>query len=63
MGQLMKAVGTGDEPEISAKDNLRTMALIEAAYRAADRHSAVELAEELQVAAQVPGAEALRETS
>jgi len=45
MGQLMKAVETGDEPEISAKDNLRTMALIEAAYRAADRHSAVEVAE------------------
>ncbi len=45
MGQLMKALETGDEPEISPVDNLRTMALIEAAYRAADRHSAVELAE------------------
>lgn len=45
MGQLMKALETGEEPEISPVDNLRTMALIEAAYRAADRHSAVELAE------------------
>lgn len=45
MGQLMRAVETGQEPEISPSDNLRTMALIEAAYRAADRHSAVELAE------------------
>jgi predicted dehydrogenase len=45
MGQLMKALETGEEPELSPVDNLRTMALIEAAYRAADRHGAVELAE------------------
>ena len=34
MGQLMKAVERDEEPEISGRDNLRTMALVEAAYRA-----------------------------
>ena len=45
MGMLMDAISTGAEPAISGRDNLHTMALIEAAYRAADRRCAVELAE------------------
>jgi predicted dehydrogenase len=45
MGQLMKALETGSEPEISGRDNLRTMALIEAAYRAAEQRRTVELGE------------------
>ncbi len=36
MGQLMKAIETGKEPELSGKDNLKTMAWIEAAYQSAD---------------------------
>lgn len=47
MGQLMKAIETGSEPEIGGKDNLRTMALVEAAYRSAERGQAVELGEVL----------------
>jgi predicted dehydrogenase len=35
MGQLLRAVKEGTEPEISGRDNLRTMALVDAAYRAA----------------------------
>ena len=36
MGQLMKAIETGKPPELSGKDNLRTMALIEAAYKSVE---------------------------
>jgi predicted dehydrogenase len=43
MGQLMKAIETGSEPEISGADNLHTMGLIEAAYRSAAERRAVEL--------------------
>jgi predicted dehydrogenase len=35
MAQLLRAVEDGNEPEIGGRDNLRTMALVEAAYRAA----------------------------
>jgi predicted dehydrogenase len=35
MGQLMCALEEGREPEISGRDNLQTMALVEAAYRSA----------------------------
>jgi predicted dehydrogenase len=35
MGQLLEAVTTGADPEISAEDNLRTMALVDAAYESA----------------------------
>jgi predicted dehydrogenase len=35
MGQLLQAVATGTTPECSGTDNMRTMALIEAAYRSA----------------------------
>ncbi len=45
MAQLMRALETGSEPEIPGRDNLRTMALIEAAYRAADQKRTVELEE------------------
>lgn len=45
MGQLMSAIETGTEPEIGGSDNLRTMALIEAAYRSVERRATVELAE------------------
>ena len=41
MGQLMKALETGREPELTGKDNLRTMALIEAAYQSAESGQAV----------------------
>lgn len=45
MGQLMRALEQGTEPELSAHDNLRTMALIEAAYLSASEGRAVPLAE------------------
>jgi predicted dehydrogenase len=45
MAQLLVAVETGTEPEISGHDNLYTMALIEAAYCSAAEGRAVELAE------------------
>jgi predicted dehydrogenase len=44
---LMSAIENGSEPEISGRDNLHTMALIEAAYRAVERRGAVELGEVL----------------
>ena len=45
MGQLMKAIETGTEPELNGPDNLRTMALVEAAYRAAKTGQAVSVPE------------------
>jgi len=45
MGQLMKALETGEKPELSGRDNLGTMALIEAAYRSAEEARTVELSE------------------
>jgi predicted dehydrogenase len=45
MGQLMRAVDLGSEPEISGKDNLKTMAVIEAAYRSVEERRSVELTE------------------
>jgi predicted dehydrogenase len=45
MGQLMKAIETNSEPEISGHDNLHTMALVEAAYLSAAQGRAVSLAE------------------
>ena len=47
MGQLMRAIEEGTEPEISGRDNLKTMALIEAAYLSAREGRAVELRETL----------------
>ncbi|HEX7291250.1 MAG TPA: Gfo/Idh/MocA family oxidoreductase [Conexibacter sp.] len=45
MAQLLRAVEGGGEPEISGRDNLKTMALIEAAYRSAAERRTVELQE------------------
>lgn len=45
MAQLLCALETGDEPEIGGRDNLNTMALIDACYRSAEEHRAVEIAE------------------
>jgi predicted dehydrogenase len=41
MGALLRAAGTGAEVEISGRDNLGTMTLLEAAYRSASEHRAV----------------------
>jgi predicted dehydrogenase len=45
MGELMLALEEGREPTISGRDNLKTMALVEACYRSAKEHRAVEIAE------------------
>ncbi len=45
MGQLLIALETGQKPAIGGFDNLKTMALVDAAYRSAAEHRAVELAE------------------
>ena len=45
MAQLLCALEDGTEPEISGRDNLRTMALVEACYVSAREHRAVEIVE------------------
>ncbi|HSB15129.1 MAG TPA: Gfo/Idh/MocA family oxidoreductase [Bryobacteraceae bacterium] len=45
MGQLLTAIATGAEPAVTARDNLRTMALVEACYRSIDEHRPVSLKE------------------
>jgi predicted dehydrogenase len=45
MGQLMDAVSRGVDPEISGRDNLGTMSLIEACYRSLEEHRVVYLDE------------------
>lgn len=45
MAQLLCALEDGTVPEISGEDNLKTMALVDACYRSAKEHRAVELAE------------------
>jgi predicted dehydrogenase len=45
MGQLMRALETGEKPELSGHDNLGTMALIEAAYTSAAEGRSVRLSE------------------
>ena len=45
MAQLLVALENGTEPEISGRDNLKTMALVEAAYQSAAEHRAVALNE------------------
>lgn len=45
MAQLLCALEEGREPEISGRDNLKTMALVEACYRSTREHRAVEVAE------------------
>jgi len=41
MGQLLIALETGDSPVISGRDNLKTVALVDAAYRSSVEHRAV----------------------
>ena len=45
MGQLLIALETGTEPAISGRDNLKTMALVDAAYLSVAEHRAVSVAE------------------
>lgn len=48
MAQLLRAVESGSEPEISGADNLRTMATIDACYRSLAEERTVRLNEILQ---------------
>ena len=45
MAQLLIALETGNKPAIDGRDNLNTMALVEAAYQSAEQHRAIELKE------------------
>ncbi len=48
MAQLLVALEQGREPAISGRDNLETMALVDAAYRSVNSRRSVEIAEVLQ---------------
>jgi predicted dehydrogenase len=48
MAQLLCALEDKTEPEISGRDNLKTMALVDAAYRSAREHRAVKITEVLE---------------
>lgn len=56
MGMLFEALATGAEPAISGRDNLRTMALVEACYRSLDEHRPVRLDEILSEGSNETGA-------
>lgn len=43
MAELLVAIETGIEPNLSGRDNLRTMALVDACYESAKTHRAIEL--------------------
>jgi predicted dehydrogenase len=45
MADLLGALETGAPPAINGRDNLRTMALVEAAYRSVKEQRSVELNE------------------
>lgn len=45
MAQLLCAIEEGREPEISGRDNLKTVALVDAAYRSVAEHRAVAIEE------------------
>ena len=45
MAQLLVALETGSEPEISGRENLGTMAVVEACYRSVNERRSVEIAE------------------
>ena len=45
MGQLLIALEAGTPPAIGGRDNLKSMALVDAAYRSAAEHRAVTIAE------------------
>ncbi|MBI4876810.1 MAG: Gfo/Idh/MocA family oxidoreductase [Acidobacteria bacterium] len=48
MGQLLEALATGTEPAVSGRDNLKTMALIDACYRSVEERRLVRLEEILE---------------
>lgn len=48
MAQLLIALERGEEPAISARDNLKTMALVDAGYQSAREHRAVNPTEVLE---------------
>jgi predicted dehydrogenase len=48
MAELLVALEAGRDCSLSGRDNLETMALVEACYRSADEHRAVEIAEILK---------------
>jgi predicted dehydrogenase len=48
MGQLLDSLARGTEPEISGRDNLGTMALIEAGYLSLQERRLVRVNEILQ---------------
>jgi predicted dehydrogenase len=45
MAQLLVALETGREPALSGRDNLKTLALVEAAYWSAEQHRAIAVEE------------------
>ncbi len=45
MAQLLCAIESGEEPEISGRDNLKTMALVDAAYKSVEQERFVRLNE------------------
>lgn len=45
MAQLLIALENGTPPEISGRDNLQTMALVDAAYKSAEEHRAISIQE------------------
>jgi len=45
MGMLLEALATGTEPAVSGRDNLKTLALLEACYRSIDEHRPVGIEE------------------
>ncbi|MCZ2078083.1 MAG: Gfo/Idh/MocA family oxidoreductase [Bryobacteraceae bacterium] len=48
MGQLLQAVSDGAEPAIGARDNLHTMALVDACYKSLEEHRPVRITEILE---------------
>jgi predicted dehydrogenase len=54
MAQLLVALETGQTPEISGRDNLKTMALVDAAYRSVEERRAV-CPEEIWAESERPG--------
>jgi predicted dehydrogenase len=48
MGMLLEGLATGTEPAVSGRDNLKTMALLEACYKSMDQHRPVEIEEILK---------------
>ena len=45
MAQLLVAIEQGTEPAIGGRDNLKTMALVDAAYLSAETHRSVSIDE------------------